>query len=55
MNSKVVSVIGRIRYHLKVIKGSAIADHLANNVVENYDPLNFDLSNGDVLSVEDGG
>ena len=54
-NSKVASVIGRIRYHLKVIKGNAIADHLANNVVENYDPLNFDLSNGDVLSVENGG
>jgi hypothetical protein len=54
MNSKVANVIGRIQYHLKVIKGIAIADHVANNVVENYDP-NFDLSNGDMLSVEDGG
>jgi hypothetical protein len=33
----------------KVVKGSTIANHLADNVVENYEPLNFDLLDEDVL------
>lgn len=33
----------------KAIKGSAITNHLADHVVEDYEPLNFDLPNEDVL------
>jgi len=37
----------------KAIKGSAIADHLANNIVEDYEPPKFAILNEDVLVVED--
>ena len=33
----------------KAIKGSAITNHLADHVVEDYEPLKFDLPNEDVL------
>jgi hypothetical protein len=36
----------------KVVKGSVIIDHLADNVIEDYEPLNFDFSYEDVLVVE---
>jgi len=36
----------------KAVKGSAIADHLANNVVEDYEPLDFDFPDEDILSIE---
>jgi len=39
----------------KAVKGSMIADHLADNVVEDYEQLNFDLPNEDVLAVENDG
>lgn len=39
----------------KVVKGSVIADHLADNVMEDYEPLNLDLSNKHVLVIEDDG
>jgi hypothetical protein len=36
----------------KVVKGSVIIDHLADNVIEDYEPLNFDFSYEDVLVVK---
>ena len=36
----------------KAVKESVIADHLADHVVEDYEPLTFDLSDKDVLVVE---
>ena len=36
----------------KVVKGSVIADHLADNAIEDYEPLNFDFPNEDVSVVE---
>ena len=36
----------------KVVKGSVIADHLASNAIEDYELLNFDFPNKDVLVVE---
>jgi len=36
----------------KAVKGSAITDHLANNVVEDYKPLDFDFPDEDILSIE---
>ena len=36
----------------KVMKGSVIVDHLADNVIEDYEPLNFDFSYEDVLVVK---
>jgi hypothetical protein len=38
----------------KVVKGSAIADHLADNAVEDYEPLDFDFLDENVLSIEEG-
>jgi hypothetical protein len=35
----------------KAVKGSAIADHLADNVVEDYEPLDFNLPDENVLSI----
>ncbi|XP_073261648.1 uncharacterized protein [Populus alba] len=35
----------------KAVKGSAIADHLADNAVEDYEPLDFDFPDENVLSV----
>jgi hypothetical protein len=37
----------------KVVKGSAIADHFADHAVEDYESLNFDLPNKDVLTIKD--
>ncbi|XP_052305631.1 uncharacterized protein LOC112325327 [Populus trichocarpa] len=36
----------------KAVKGSAIADHLADNAVEDYEPLDFDFPDEDILSIE---
>ena len=36
----------------KSMKGSAIADHLADHAIEDYDPLNFDFPDEDVLVIE---
>ena len=36
----------------KAVKGSIIADHLANNAIEEYEPLSFDFPNKDVLIIE---
>jgi hypothetical protein len=35
----------------KAVKGSAIADHLVDNAMEDYEPLDFDFPDEDVLSV----
>jgi len=35
----------------KVMKGSVITDHLADNVIKDYKPLNFDFLDEDVLVV----
>jgi hypothetical protein len=37
---------------MKVIKGSVIIDHLADNAIEEYEPLSFDFPNEDVLTIE---
>jgi len=37
----------------KAIKGSIISNHLADHVVEDYKPLNFDIPDEDVLVIED--
>jgi len=39
----------------KAVKGNTIANHLTNNTVEDYEPLNFDLPDEDVLAVKDDG
>jgi len=39
----------------KAVKGSVIADHLADHAMENYKPLNFDLPDEDVIVIENGG
>jgi hypothetical protein len=36
----------------KVVKGRAIADHLADNAVEDYEPLDFDFPDENVLSMK---
>jgi len=36
----------------KVIKESVIVDHLANNAIEDYEILNFDFSDEDMLVIE---
>ena len=38
-------------FHI-VVKGSFIADYLADNTVEDYEPLNFDFPEEDVLVVK---
>lgn len=37
----------------KAMKESVIANHLANNTIKDYEPLNFDFSDEDVLVVEE--
>jgi len=37
----------------KAIKVSDIVDHLADNAIEDYKPLNFDFPDEDVLVVEE--
>jgi hypothetical protein len=37
----------------KVVKGSVIADHLANHAMEDYESLNFDFPDEDVLAIEE--
>jgi len=39
----------------KAVKGIVITDHLTDHIVEDYEPLNFDLPDVDMLIVEDGG
>ena len=36
----------------KAVKGSAIADFLASRALEDYEPLNFDFPNEDLMYVE---
>jgi hypothetical protein len=36
----------------KAIKGSVIANHLADNAIEEYEPLSFDFPDKDVLVIE---
>jgi len=38
----------------KVVKGSVIADHLADHAMEDYKLLNSDFPDEDVLSIEEG-
>jgi len=37
----------------KVVKGSVIADHLADHAIEDYESLNFDFLDEDVLAIEE--
>jgi hypothetical protein len=39
----------------KAVKGSVITDHLADHAMENYEPLNFDLPDEDVIVIENRG
>jgi hypothetical protein len=39
----------------KVVKESAIVDHLTDNVVKDYESLYFNLPDEDVLVIESGG
>jgi hypothetical protein len=39
----------------KAVKGSVIADHLADHAMENYESLNFDLPDKNVIVIENGG
>jgi len=58
LECKKASVIGRIWYHLydkEGNKGSAIVDHLANNYVKDYEPLNFYLPDEEVLAIKNDG
>jgi len=36
----------------KVVKESVIVNHLADNAIEDYEPLNFDFPNENMLVVE---
>ena len=38
----------------KAMKRSVILDHLADHAMENYEPLNFDFPDEDVLSIKEG-
>ena len=38
----------------KAMEGSVIVDHLADHAMEDYEPLNFDFPDEDVLVVEEG-
>ena len=38
----------------KTVKGSVIADHLADHAMEDYEPLNFDFPDENVLLDEEG-
>ena len=35
----------------KVMKGSAIVDHLVDNAIEDYEPLDFDFLDEDILLI----
>jgi ribonuclease HI len=37
----------------KAVKGSVIADHLADNAVEDYEPLDFDFPDENLLAIEE--
>jgi hypothetical protein len=37
----------------KAVKGSVIADHLADNAVEDYEPLDFDFPDENLLVIEE--
>jgi len=34
------------------MKGSIVVDHLADNIIEDYKPLNFNFPNEDMMIVE---
>jgi len=38
----------------KAVKESVIVDHLINHAMEDYESLDFDLPDEDVLSIEEG-
>ncbi|XP_040951519.1 uncharacterized protein [Gossypium hirsutum] len=44
-------IIPHISKTFKAVKGSAIAKFLASRALEDYEPLNFDFSNGDLMYV----
>ena len=37
----------------KAVKGSVIADHLVDNVIEDYEQLDFDFLDENLLSIEE--
>lgn len=39
----------------KVVKRSVIANHLADNAIEDYEPLIFDFPDEDVMIIKGGG
>jgi len=51
--TSVVSTIDIICMTWKVVKGSVIAHHFTDHTIEDYKPLNFDLLDEDMLTVED--
>lgn len=41
-----------IEYHTqKVITGSVLADHLAHQLIEDYQPIQFDFPDEDVMAI----
>jgi hypothetical protein len=38
----------------KVMKGSAIVDHLVDNAIDDYEPLDFDFPDKDILLIGGG-
>ena len=50
------AIVGWIWYNVhdnkKTMKGSVIVDHLADNAIKGYKPLNFNFPNKDMLVVE---
>ena len=48
----VVGWVWRSVHDKKTIKGSVITNHLTYNAIKDYEPLNFDFSNEDILVVE---
>jgi ribonuclease HI len=37
----------------EVVKGSTIANHLVDNTIEDYEPLDFDFPDEDIMSIEE--
>ena len=52
-----ISKLDTLRYIVymtrKALKGSVIADHLADHAIEDYKSLNFDFPDEDVLAIEE--
>jgi hypothetical protein len=36
----------------KLLKGSVIPDHLANNAIDDYEPLQFKFPNKDIIIIK---